>query len=93
MTTTAKNNKKLTQLNLNFDKSEGTLQYQYNNQDMMVAYIVSNETNWKYVSIIPKNIVMKEVNTVKTLAVFLLLICWVRYAHFIWCGIITILRS
>ncbi|GIN71223.1 putative HTH-type transcriptional regulator YtdP [Bacillus sp. J14TS2] len=77
MTTTAKNNKKLTQLNLNFDKSEGTLQYQYNNQDMMVAYIVSNETNWKYVSIIPKNIVMKEVNTVKTLAVILLLICLV----------------
>ncbi|KRG14448.1 helix-turn-helix domain-containing protein [Lederbergia galactosidilytica] len=75
ITTTAKDSAKLKQLNLDLNKSEGILEQRVKNKDIIVSYIVTDDSGWKYVSIIPKSFVMKEVNTVKNLAVFLLFTC------------------
>ncbi|GIN55970.1 putative HTH-type transcriptional regulator YtdP [Lederbergia ruris] len=62
-------------LNLSFNERVGVQQQKINQEDMMISYVVSNQTKWKYVSIIPKSVVMQEVNTIKTLAISLLVIC------------------
>nr|WP_275691079.1 AraC family transcriptional regulator [Paenibacillus aceris] len=44
-------------------------------KDMMVTYTTSNQNGWTYVSIIPKAVVLSQVNAVKMWAITVVLLC------------------
>lgn len=75
LTSTAKNQDAFKKMPLTFNQQSDVIQEKIENKEMIVSYFVSEQTKWKYVSVIPKSVVMKEVNMVKTLAVSLLLFC------------------
>lgn len=44
-------------------------------EKMMVSYIISKDTGWKYVSIVPKSVFMQKVNKIKTWGISTVIIC------------------
>lgn len=73
--TTAENDLKFSNLGFQLNDKNGILQRKIDNKDMIVSYVVSEKTGWKYISIVPKALLMEKVNTVKLWAISLLIFC------------------
>ncbi|MCJ8006974.1 helix-turn-helix domain-containing protein [Lederbergia wuyishanensis] len=75
--TTAKEDAFFNTLDENFTGTHGVLEDKIDHEELIVSYVVSNKTKWKYISVVPKSVVMAKVNTVKALAISLLIFCLV----------------
>ncbi|MHA6483127.1 helix-turn-helix domain-containing protein [Paenibacillus sp. strain BS8-2] len=53
----------------------GNLAVTIADEDLLVSYTTSSQNNWTYVSVIPRSIVLSEVNQTKSLALLLVLLC------------------
>ncbi|CAM4008952.1 helix-turn-helix domain-containing protein [Paenibacillus alkaliterrae] len=73
--TTAEKELSLDSMDLRLTGNSGLLEREVDQQDMMVSYIISKETGWKYISIVPKSLFMQKVNAVKAWALSLLIVC------------------
>ncbi|MEK3890058.1 helix-turn-helix domain-containing protein [Bacillus sp. FSL K6-3431] len=90
--TTGDNEHSFKELGLNLNDGNGILQRKVDNEDMIVSYVVSQKTGWKYISVVPKSLLMEKVNTVKVWAISLLIFClgggfivsyYLAYRHYI----------
>ncbi|MFD0710755.1 helix-turn-helix domain-containing protein [Paenibacillus sp. GCM10027626] len=74
LTSTAKANAWDSGLLQRLDHSSGYTQIERDGQEMIVSY-TTGENDWKYVSLVPKPVVMGNVEELKTRAIVLLMIC------------------
>ncbi|WP_257345937.1 helix-turn-helix domain-containing protein [Pseudalkalibacillus decolorationis] len=72
---TAENEVSLKDIDSHLVGSVGRFERKIGDQDMTVSYSISKESGWKYISIVPKSVLMQKVNTVKAWAVSLFIFC------------------
>ncbi|MHA6480563.1 helix-turn-helix domain-containing protein [Paenibacillus sp. strain BS8-2] len=53
---------------------EGSFTYSYNRESMILTYVVSEESGWKYISVMPTKVIMSKVDDIRNWAVKVLLI-------------------
>ncbi len=75
--TTANDEQLFKNIDLNLEDQNGVFEVKVNNEKMIVSYVISKQSNWKYISIVPKSTVMAKVKTVKGLALSSLIFCLV----------------
>ncbi|MCM3110857.1 helix-turn-helix domain-containing protein [Lederbergia lenta] len=73
--TTAESDLQLSNMDFQLNGMNGILHRKIDNKNMIVSYVVSKKTGWKYISIVPKSLLMQKVNAVKLWAMSLLIFC------------------
>ncbi|MBO9610254.1 MAG: helix-turn-helix domain-containing protein [Paenibacillaceae bacterium] len=72
------------ELLLRHDDKEGTKELTVNGQSFFVSYVSSNLSNWTYITMVPKAVLMESVNQVKGKALIALMIILVAGAAIIY---------
>ncbi|HEY5583827.1 MAG TPA: helix-turn-helix domain-containing protein [Ruminiclostridium sp.] len=58
------------------NNNEGLLYKKITGKNMVISYISSSTTDWKYVSVIPRNIFMEKANYIRNITLFFVAICF-----------------
>lgn len=59
-----------------FKESEGFLRTKIDGSDMVISYIISQDTKWKYVSVVPRSVFMEKADHIEKITLWIVGVCF-----------------